>query len=113
MTTYAPSGTSKRVGNKRAPILNLSMTPAERSHFTLPTGGKSTQKERLQNTSGLAIISTHLRRDKSERAAVKIWGAHASKQVESEMCSAAQGAEIGREREQINMTELLGTIIVI
>jgi hypothetical protein len=48
MTTYAPSRTSKRVGNKRAPILNLCMTPhhnvAKPYHFTLPIEGKSTQK---------------------------------------------------------------------
>src|SRR6516164_8248678 len=48
MTTYAPSCTSKRAGNKRAPILNLCMTPhnlAEPHHLTPPVGGKSTKKE--------------------------------------------------------------------
>ena len=54
MTTYAPPDTSKRVGNKRAPILNLCMTPAEQYHFTLPTWAKSTQKERPQGTSWVA-----------------------------------------------------------
>src|SRR6516162_3725149 len=58
MTTYAPSRTSKRVGNKRAPILNLCITPAEQYDFTLPTGGKSTQKERLQGTSGVEEFLT-------------------------------------------------------
>ena len=38
MTTYAPSRTPKRVGNKRAPILNLCTTPTKRCHFTLATG---------------------------------------------------------------------------
>jgi len=40
--------------------LNLCMTPFERCDFTLATGGKSTQKERLQGTSWVEDFSTQL-----------------------------------------------------
>src|SRR5262249_8873269 len=51
MTTYAPSDTSERAGNKRSPILNLCITPTEQYHFTLPTGTSPRKRNKHPATS--------------------------------------------------------------